>query len=416
MTQTFNISPSFLQKALYYSLQFEHSVYLNGNHYQHGFPNVLAFGAVQVFEPKTSQNFQALKEFTQTCTNNCYGYFSYDLKNELEPLQSKHKNLIDFPLISFFEAGNELKFNKNQVTITHKNPQQLFEKIDKVEIPTKNSVEVPFFARVSKEKYLNNIESIQQHILEGDIYELNYCIEFFNENIQIDPIFTYQKLNKLSATPFSCFVKTSQSYLMSATPERFIKKERNKIISQPIKGTAPRGKNIEEDEVHKKKLRENPKEQAENLMIVDLVRNDLARTAQTGSVKVDELFGIYTFPQVHQMISTVSSELHQKYHFIDAIKEAFPMGSMTGAPKIKAMELIDQYENSRRGLFSGAVGYITPDGEFDFNVIIRSIFYNQKNNYLSFQVGSAITYDSIGEKEYEECLLKAKAIIECLRS
>lgn len=239
-------------------------------------------------------------------------------------------------------------------------------------------------------------------------------MEFFNANIQIDPIITYQKLINLSATPFSCFVQTNDTFLMSASPERFLKKEGTKITSEPIKGTAKRGKTKEEDELNKQELRASEKEQAENLMIVDLVRNDLARTAKTGSVKVDELFGIYTFPQVHQMISRISCELKDDIHFIDAIKNAFPMGSMTGAPKIKAMELIEQYEKSYRGLFSGAVGFISPSGDFDFNVIIRSIFFNQQSSYLSFQVGSAITYDAIGEQEYEECLLKAKAIIECL--
>jgi para-aminobenzoate synthetase component 1 len=153
---------------------------------------------------------------------------------------------------------------------------------------------------------------------------------------------------------------------------------------------------------------------AENLMIVDLVRNDLAKSSKPGSVKVEELFGIYSFKQLHQMISTVSSIKRENVDPVEVIKNAFPMGSMTGAPKIRAMELIEKYETTKRGVYSGASGYFTPEMDFDFNVLIRSIFYNDTANKLSFQVGSAITYDADPEYEYKECLLKAKAIFEIL--
>ena len=149
-------------------------------------------------------------------------------------------------------------------------------------------------------------------------------------------------------------------------------------------------------------------------MIVDLVRNDLTKSAIKGSVKVEELFGIYGFPQVYQMISTISCELDPEIHFIDAIKHTFPMGSMTGAPKVKAMELIEAYEFNKRGAYSGAFGYFTPEAEFDFNVIIRSILYDAKKQYLSFQVGGAITFAADPNAEYEECMLKASAIIQAL--
>jgi para-aminobenzoate synthetase component 1 len=206
-----------------------------------------------------------------------------------------------------------------------------------------------------------------------------------------------------------------EQFLLSASPERFIKKVGKKIISQPIKGTARRGANEEEDKQIKHHLFNDPKERAENIMIVDLVRNDLSRTADKGSVIVEELCGIYTFPQVHQMISTVVSELREDVHFIEAIRQCFPMGSMTGAPKVRAMKLIEKYESTKRGLFSGAVGYITPEGDFDFNVVIRSILYNARNHYLSFMVGGAITMQAEAEKEYEECMLKAKAIMRVLK-
>ena len=216
---------------------------------------------------------------------------------------------------------------------------------------------------------------------------------------------------KISPTPFSTFYKTDDKFLISATPERFIKKTRQTVISQPIKGTIKRDTNTEKDLQLINKLRNDKKELSENVMIVDLVRNDMSKFAKKGSVNVDELFEIYSFPQVHQMISTITAEVDETKNNIDIIKEMFPMGSMTGAPKIRAMKLIEEYEKSMRGLFSGAVGYFEPNGDFDFNVIIRSLFYNSSNNYLSFQVGSAITINSDAENEYQECLIKAKAIL-----
>ena len=202
--------------------------------------------------------------------------------------------------------------------------------------------------------------------------------------------------------------------MLSASPERYIKKEDDLIISQPINGTAKRFLDPIEDEKSKSQLAFDPKERAENIMVTDLVRNDLSRTAQKGSVKVEELCVIYSFEQVHQMISTITSKLDRQYAGVDVIKTTFPMGSMTGTPKVSVMKIIEELEETKRGLYSGAVGYFTPNGDLDFNVVIRSILYNQENKYASFSVGSAITSLSIPEKEYEECLIKANAMREVL--
>jgi para-aminobenzoate synthetase component 1 len=269
-------------------------------------------------------------------------------------------------------------------------------------------------SRFSKEQYLETVALLQQHISRGDIYEVNFCQEFFAEHAAIDPVQVYQKLSEVSPTPFSGFFKIRSQYILSASPERFLCKRGSRLISQPIKGTAKRSKENLDDQVIMEQLRLDPKEQAENVMIVDLVRNDLTKSALKGTVKVDELFGIYSFPQVFQMISTISCDLDPEIHFIDAIRNTFPMGSMTGAPKLSAMELIETYEKSKRGAYSGAFGYITPDEDFDFNVIIRSILYTAESQYLSFQVGGAITYAADPVAEYEECMLKASAIIQTL--
>lgn len=249
----------------------------------------------------------------------------------------------------------------------------------------------------------------------GDIYEANFCQEFYAENAVINPLERYLKLNAISSPPFAVFLKLTDLYLLSASPERFIRKQDNKIISQPIKGTARRATDKDVDRKLAQALESDPKERSENIMITDLVRNDLSRTATHNSVQVEELCKLHTFKQVHQLITTVTSEVSERTSFVDVLKTTFPMGSMTGAPKESAMNIIEQLEETKRGLYSGTVGYITPNGDADFNVVIRSILYNSSNNYLSFSVGSAITIKSIPEKEFEECLLKAKAMLEVLK-
>jgi len=261
---------------------------------------------------------------------------------------------------------------------------------------------------------LNAAEKIKQHISRGDIYVTNFCQEFFAEHAEIDPLATFLKLNTISPNPFGGFFKWKDNYILSASPERFLAKRGSKLISQPIKGTAKRGKTLAEDEAIKQQLRTHTKELQENVMIVDLVRNDLTKSAKPGTVKTEELFGIYSFNQLHQMISTVVCELQDGLSAIDTIRHSFPMGSMTGAPKISAMRLMEQYERSKRGVYSGAMGYFSPDNDFDFNVVIRTLLYNSAKKYLSFHTGSAITYHANAEQEYEECLLKAKAILEAL--
>jgi para-aminobenzoate synthetase component 1 len=226
----------------------------------------------------------------------------------------------------------------------------------------------------------------------------------------------YDKLSIVSPNPFSALYKLENKYLICASPERFLKTVGTKIYSQPIKGTSKRDTgNLLNDETNKRNLLNSDKERSENVMIVDLVRNDLSKVCVKGSVKVEELFGIYSFPQVHQMISTISGVLTSKDDLATVLKATFPMGSMTGAPKKRAMELIEVYEKTKRGIFSGALGYINPEGDFDFNVVIRSIVYNSLDKYLSILGGSAITFNSIGEKEYEECLLKIEAMKSVLQ-
>ena len=346
-----------------------------------------------------------------------FGHISYDLKNKIETLSSENPDEIDFPDFKFFVPQIVFILSKSNVEIgvvSGMESDSIFREIISIVSEEINASPVALQKRFSKDEYVETVKKLQQHILRGDCYEICFCQELYAEDAVVDPVEVFRKLSARSPNPFSSFYRSGEKYLMCASPERFLKKTANSIISQPIKGTSKR-KNVEmEDEGEKRLLYLNEKERAENTMIVDLVRNDLSKICTEGSVSVKEFLKIYSFPQVHQMISTIGGSLRENVSFSEILSAAFPMGSMTGAPKKRAMELIEQYEKTKRGLFSGTVGYINPAGDFDFNVVIRSMLYNEDNKYLSIQVGSAITWKSIPEKEYEECMVKAEAMKKVL--
>lgn len=409
---------NFKEKALQYVSNFDVCCYLDSHHYQDKYSKhdcLIAFGKEEELIASTGNAFSSLKNFVEKKHEWMFGFLTYDLKDEIENIgHLKKQDRLAFPDLYFFIPKYLISIKNDEVQII-KGEKGIINKI--LEIPVskgKFNEDLKIERKFTKGEYLSHIDKIKQHIKRGDIYEMNFCQEFFAENAVINPLIAYQNLKEVSPMPFSGFLKVGSKFILSATPERFLAKRGNILTSQPIKGTAKRSKNEQEDLHIKTILKDSKKEQAENVMIVDLVRNDLTKSAVKGTVKVDELFGIYTFPQVHQMISSISCKLSPDVHFIDAIKNTFPMGSMTGAPKLRAMQLIDQYERSKRGVYSGSFGYISPEGDFDFNVVIRSILYNTETRYLSFQVGGAITYESNAEKEYDECLLKATAMISAL--
>ena len=409
----------FKEQLLYWAQQFREVAFLDSNNYPQAYSSydcLLAVDAFTLLQTDYDNAFEDLKQYQQTTKDWLFGYLSYDLKNDSERLQSNNFDGLDFPDLFFFQPKKIflLKGNQLETRYLHLCDDELQEDYQDITtiVPQQSTASdsVMVQARIDQKKYLEQIQKMQEYIHKGDIYEANFCMEFYAENATIQPLEKFQKLNAISQPPFAVFLKNNQQYLLSATPERYLRKEGEDLISQPIKGTAKRYEDPVADEKAKEDLASNPKERAENIMITDLVRNDLSRTAQKGSVQVEELCGIYSFMQVHQMISTITSKMDEKYAVIDVLRLTFPMGSMTGAPKISAMKIIEELEATKRGLYSGAVGYFTPEGDFDFNVVIRSILYNQKKQYLSFSVGSAITALSVPEQEYEECLLKAKAM------
>ena len=414
-------SEGFTQKALQWASQFDHVCYLDSNGYRDNYGNInvfIAVGATDSFESDGKHTFTALQQFLDNYPNTWVpGYLGYDLKNELEDLDSQHSNRTAFPDAYFFVPEYTLLIGQFNVEIKGDDPQRIVSQIHAMQVMDESpGFEGRLKYRMNKSTYFAAFANLQRHIRQGDIYEVNLCQEFYAEKATLNPLAAYRRLNEVSPTPFSCFFKFGHHYILSASPERFLSKTGNILLSQPIKGTAPRGKDAVEDERLKAALAANPKEISENIMIVDLVRNDLTRSAAPGSVKATQLLQIHSFKQVHQLISTVTCQIRPGVGMVETLQNTFPPGSMTGAPKISAMKLIDQYENSRRGVYSGALGYFGPQGNYDFSVVIRTLLYNAENGYLSFHTGGAITDNADPEKEYNECLLKGKALFEVLKS
>lgn len=426
--QTFELKDisSFKEKLLQWSQQFQEVVWLDSNEDHSKYKTYEAALAVDAFTAIKTDSFSAfekLQEYQEQTQDWIFGYLSYDLKNDIEDLRSKNPDGLHFPDLYFFQPKKlfflkDGKLELHYLRMVDDEMEADFKEIATTEVfsAKKNEFFIKTKPRISKKDYLEKVNKILAHIHRGDIYEVNFCQEFFAENVRIEPLDTFKKLNEISSPPFSAFAKLEEFYALCASPERYIKRNGDKVVSQPIKGTAKRSENKSEDALLAKNLENDPKEISENVMIVDLVRNDLSRTASKGSVAVEELCKLYSFKQVHQLISTIVSKVESGTSSVEVLRTTFPMGSMTGAPKISAMNIIEELEESKRGLYSGAIGYFSPTGDFDFNVVIRSILYNANKKYVSCSVGGAITAKSIPEKEYEECLLKARAMRESLFS
>ncbi|MBC7936028.1 MAG: anthranilate synthase component I family protein [Rhizobacter sp.] len=396
---------------------------LDNNQYEHevaAFECLLAVGCKRSLQLQTGSAYAQLKDFYDEKPSWLFGHLGYGLKQETEQLLSQKTAPIDFGIGFFFEPAILLRLKKEELVIESAdgNGAAIFAEIEAAaaHIAPTTSEAMLIQKGMSRQHYIKAIEGLLQHIKRGDCYEINFCQSFVAEQVNIDPLATYQKLMQQSPNPFATLYKLNGKYCLCASPERYLKKTGQTLISQPIKGTSKRDHlDRLKDEANKNYLHSSNKERSENVMIVDLVRNDLSRVCEEGSVFVKELFGVYSFPQVHQMISTIQGTLKKEIHFTEAIQKSFPMGSMTGAPKKRVMELIETYEPVGRGLFSGSIGYISPDSDFDFNVVIRSIFYDEKKQFLTFSAGSGITFYSDPGAEYEECLLKAEAIVKVLK-
>jgi para-aminobenzoate synthetase component 1 len=410
----------FKEKMLNWANRFNIFSFLDNHGYsfeEPAFECMLAAGCKRSFAFTDEDSFAELQQFYTTNPSWLFGHLGYNAGKKAYTGEKKPE--IDFGDGFFFEPEVLIKISGNQILITaddQADAARVFKEISSFTITHDSGQNhLNILPVINKQQYIAAIENLQRHIKRGDCYEINFCQQFVAENAVIDPVKIYQKLSSLSPAPFGAFYKLRDQYCLCASPERFLKKEGQTLISQPIKGTSRRDHlNKQHDQENKAGLLRSAKEKSENVMIVDLVRNDLSIIAEKGSVFVKELFGLYSFPQVHQMISTIQATLAPEKGFADALNACFPMGSMTGAPKKRVMELIEEYEAGSRGLFSGSIGYITPQADFDFNVVIRSIFYDSAKQYVSFSAGSGITFYCEAESEYDECISKAEAMMKVL--
>jgi para-aminobenzoate synthetase component I len=411
---------NFKSQLLNFGIKFSNFCFLDNHEYEFdkSYECIAGVGAISSVMSNDKAGLAALELFQKKNKDWIFGHADYDLKNEIEILSSANYDGIEFPDFLFFVPEMVFILTKKSISISVPagyDSEKIFHEILRVNSSNLVTEKPVLKSRFSRAEYLETIKKLQEHIARGDCYEICFCQEYFAENIKIDPVNVFKKLSRLSPNPFSAFYKYEEKYLLCASPERFLKKINNTIISQPIKGTSKRTKkDLIKDEEEKISLQLNEKERSENIMIVDLVRNDLSKVCTESSVTVKEFLKIYSFPQVHQMISTITGNLREDISFAKILSATFPMGSMTGAPKKRVMELIEEYERTKRGLFSGTVGYINPEGDFDFNVVIRSILYNKNNKYLSIQAGSAITFKSDPHMEYEECNIKMEAMKNAL--
>ncbi|SDE99504.1 anthranilate synthase component I family protein [Cellulophaga baltica] len=427
VTYTFEDLPFLKDSILQWAQQYYEVVWLDSNAHKQkydSFDALIAVDALTSIKTDHKNAFDDLKTYQEQTKDWIFGYLTYDLKNDVEKLESANFDGVEFPELYFFQPKKIIKIKGHCLEFDYLNMvddeieedyQTIIKSPPNTGDKTQSSAkDIHIKMRIFKNEYFSKVTKMLDHIKHGAIYEANFCQEFYAENYTMDPLKVYQKLNEISKAPFATFLKLDDKFLLCASPERYLKKMGSKLISQPIKGTAKRASNKEEDDKLKERLAQDEKERAENIMIVDLVRNDLSKSAIKGTVAVEELCKVYTFDQVHQMISTVIAHVAADKSPVTIIKDSFPMGSMTGAPKVSAMKIIETLESFKRGLYSGAVGYFSPEGDFDFNVIIRSILYNKSKKYISFSVGSAITAKATPENEYQECLLKAKAMRQVL--
>ena len=412
-SRSFQVDEHFADKLCLWIEQQELAMCFRGNGWQFEGEILAGFGAYKTFEGDLSE----IEGFFENAKSTIFCHLNYDVKNQLEQLHSNNKDGIDLPLFNFFIPRVIIEIKDSSAIFSFSQGDDHFIDLCFRAILDHKPNQHPkgnYIAekRVSKPKYLEDLATLKTHLQLGDIYQANYCQEFYWENVSISSARLFNEGYAAMKNPFSVYYKNGNKAVISFSPERFLSVKDNVITSQPMKGTAPRSNDPLADEANKNWLRSSEKDRRENVMIVDLVRNDLSHFAVKASVKVPELYRIESYSRVHQMYSTVTAELKPQTPIISALLKAFPMGSMTGAPKVRAMQILEELEHSKRGMYSGTIGFIDPKGVADFNVVIRSLIYNAEGGYLSCHVGGGITHLSNHDDEYEECLVKVTPMLE----
>lgn len=408
-------------KLLDWSQQFDHVVWLDSNAYpehQHSYEAVLAVDANEILSLDKDFALADLKAYREENKNWLFGYLGYRANSK--KLENASKNLLKFPSIYFFQPKKVFLLQKDYLEIHYLNPKEIeqdWEIIQAMELKDEHIDFANFeiIPRIDKSTYIAKVNQIQDYIKQGKLEEINFCQEFYSHNKLENPLEFYKQLNQVSQAPFASYMRLEDKYAFCSSPERYLKHDKGKLITQPIKGTAKRLADKEADELIKTQLKESEKEINENKLVVDMVIQEFKTFCKPESVQVTEFCKAYSFKQVHQLISTIEGELQENLSPLDAISNSYPMGSMTGIPKATALVLTDELEDFDRGVYSGGIGYFTPEEDFDFNVVIRSALYNDTEAYLSFSAGGAITEQSNPEAEYDETLIKINAIKEILK-
>ncbi len=364
-------------------------------------------------------NFQPIKELP--FNGGAMGYFSYDLARRLEtlPVIAKDEESLAEMAVGIYSWAVIVDHNKKQSWLVSNDVdnnewENLIKQFDS--LPT--TIEDDSFAvldktqsNFDKQSYEKAFTKIKHYLKEGDSYQINLAQRFVN-SCTGNPWVAYQVLRKINPAPFSGYLNYPDVQVLSSSPERFLKVTNGQVETKPIKGTRPRYQDPKKDAAQKKALVNSQKDRAENVMIVDLLRNDLSKNCQQGTVKVPVLFDVESFATVHHLVSTVTGDLDDGQHALDLLRDCFPGGSITGAPKIRSMEIIEELEPNRRGLYCGAIGYIGFDGNMDTNIVIRTLIHSK--NSIRFWAGGGIVYDSVMEDEYQESLDKAAALLDLM--
>ncbi len=410
----------FKTRLLEWASTASHFAWLDSNQHEDAigrFQGLLGIGVQSELQGPAKGAFLELGRYRSRTGDWILGYLGYDLKNDIEKLESKNPDRLGFPDYYFFQPQKLIEVQEDHV-IFHYPPDISGETdLDYMAIrrtalpgPPEAGGPVGVHMGIFKDAYYRQVDRMLAHIQRGDLYEANFCQEFHAVDPDLNPQDRFRRLNAISRPPFAALFRFGNRYILSASPERYLCKRGKELWSQPMKGTARRDPDPDRDRILGQVLQQDPKERAENIMITDLVRNDLSKHAEKGSVTVEGLCELRSYKQVHQLISTIHARIPKELDPLELIRDSFPMGSMTGAPKVSAMHLIEELESFKRGVYSGALGYITPDGDFDLSVVIRSILYDRDSGKLSFPVGGAITAIADPEAEYAECLLKARAM------
>ena len=384
-------------------------------------PNSKSYIAIFENQKYRGSDFEELQKIIKKDVKQMwFGGLSYELSSQFENLPKTSKSFIDIEKIFFSKFDLILEFNhsKQQLLAIYNN-KIFLDKLLEYKILDENQ-QLPIVEKISSnfsdESYKFSINSLKEMISAGDFFQANLTRKFFgkfNKKVSQNQNFKlFTELTKRSPANYSAFMRFDDNFIISSTPELFLKGKNNNIFSRPIKGTIKRGETPQEDQKNKNYLKNSLKEKAENLMIVDLVRNDLSRVCMPLTIKVKKLFNIATYKTIYHLSSEIHGKIAQKFSIFDAVRVCFPAGSMTGAPKIKTMEVLSGFEKINRGIYSGAIGYFKSDNEVNLAVVIRTLIV--KENYFEYQVGGAITFDSDAELELQETYAKASAIEKIL--